>query len=174
MKELNIKELSLNTYQTISKDWLALCAGNQDNGYNAMTIAWGSVGGLWERGSHSNQLPTFICYVRPGRYTKTFMDSNDYFTVNHFDSDYKRNLAILGSRSGRDGDKISQANLTVNSNHDYTYFNEANMVIVCKKLYAAPLQQEGFIDKDLVDFNYPKRDFHTMYVGEIVKVLVKE
>ena len=38
----------------------------------------------------------------------------------------------------------------------------------------AAFSEDGFVDRDLVEFNYPKRDFHTMYIGEIVKVLVRE
>lgn len=48
------------------------------------------------------------------------------------------------------------------------------MVLVCRKLYQAPLLEEGFVDKGLIDFNYPKKDFHEMYIGEILKVLVQE
>ncbi|MDO4962171.1 MAG: hypothetical protein Q4E57_10060 [Eubacteriales bacterium] len=33
---------------------------------------------------------------------------------------------------------------------------------------------EGFFDKELIDFNYPEGDFHTMYIGEIIQVFCKE
>ena len=46
------------------------------------------------------------------------------------------------------------------------------MVFVCRKLYQAPLVESGFVDNGLIDFNYPEKDFHEMYIGEIVKVLV--
>ena len=55
-----------------------------------------------------------------------------------------------------------------------TYFAEADMVFVCRKLYSGILTGNGFVDQGLIDFNYPERDFHTMYIGEIMKVLVNE
>jgi hypothetical protein len=48
------------------------------------------------------------------------------------------------------------------------------MVFVCRKLYRAPILEEGFLDKELMNAVYPNRDFHDMYIGEIVKVYVKE
>ena len=55
----------------------------------------------------------------------------------------------------------------------YTYFSEASLVMVCRKLYQAPVVEEGFLDKELMDDCYPNKDFHDLYVGHIVKVLVK-
>jgi hypothetical protein len=56
----------------------------------------------------------------------------------------------------------------------YTYFEEARLVLVCRKLYRAPLKAEGFLDTAVMDKCYPERDFHDLYVGEIVKVLAAE
>lgn len=173
-KEISIKELKLNPFSDFGNNWMALCAGNQENGYNAMTIAWDHFGSLWERNTHVNRLPTAICYVRPTRYTKEFIDKNDFFTLSCFDESHKKKLAYLGSHSGRDGDKIKAANLTPIFLDDTTYFKEAKMVYVCKKIYHAPLVADGFTNQELIDFNYPNRDFHEMYIGKIVKILIPE
>lgn len=174
MKEINVKEYTLNPFKAFGEDWMALTAGNEADGYNTMTIAWGHFGTIWERGNHANHLPTVICYVRPGRYTKNFMDKEEYFTLSRFDPSYKKSLGYLGSHSGRDGDKAKAAGLTPVFADGTTYFAEANTVYLCRKLYQAPLKEEGFLDKGLIDFNYPNRDYHEMYVGEIIKVLVSE
>lgn len=84
MKEIAIQDLQLNPFSVFGKDWMALTAGNEQNGYNAMTIAWEHLGSIWERGNHRNCLPTAICYVRPSRYTKEFMDKEELFTLSHF------------------------------------------------------------------------------------------
>ena len=55
-----------------------------------------------------------------------------------------------------------------------TAFAEAKLVLVCRKLFRAPLLEEGFVDKSVVEDCYPKRDLHDMYIGEITKVYVKE
>lgn len=65
MNEIKIQDLHVNPFTLFSKDWMALAAGNEQDGYNAMTVAWGHLGSIWERGSHRNCLPTAVCYVRP-------------------------------------------------------------------------------------------------------------
>lgn len=57
-KEVNIAEFQTKPFEIFGKDFMALCAGSEQNGCNAMTIAWGHLGSLWERGSHANRLPT--------------------------------------------------------------------------------------------------------------------
>lgn len=170
-KEVDIKTRQVNPIALFGDDWMALTAGNGRDGYNTMTVAWGHIGALWERESHSNILPTAICYVRPGRYTKKFMDKEPYFTLCHF-SDKKKALGYLGTHSGRDGNKIKTVGFTPVFDGNAVYFAEADAVYFCRKLYQAPLLESGFKDRELIDFNYPQKDFHEMYVGEIIKVLV--
>ncbi len=172
-KEIDIKTLQLNPFTLFGKDWLALTAGTEEHGFNSMTVAWGHLGSVWERGTHQNCLPTAICYVRPSRYTKTFMDQESYFSLTHFGNGHKKALAYLGTHSGRSEDKIASAELTPVFSDGTTYFAEADLVLICRKLYHAPLLENGYVDRGLIDFNYPERDFHEMYVGEIVKVLKK-
>lgn len=174
MKEISFKDLRINPFSCFGEDWMALTSGNQTDGYNAMTVAWGHLGSIWERGNHRNCLPTATCFVRPSRYTKTFMDKESYFSLSHFDASRKKALAYLGSHSGRDEDKTKAAGFTPVFEAGTTYLNGADMVLICRKLYHAPLLESGFEDCELVEFNYPQRDFHEMYIGEIVKVLVKE
>ena len=64
--------------------------------YNTMTISWGGLGTLWSR-------PVATVYVKPVRYTYHFLEKNDYFTVSFFPEEYKKDLGILGSKSGRNG-----------------------------------------------------------------------
>lgn len=173
-KEMNVKDFGWNSITGFGNDWAALTAGNEEKGYNAMTIAWGQIGSLWEIGTHANRLPVATVYVRPQRYTKEFMDKEEYFTISSFGPSGKKILGVLGSRSGRDTDKIKDAGLHPVFEKDYTYYEEAELVIVCRKMYSAPLTESGFADKDVMEFNYPKRDFHEMYIGEIVKVLKKD
>lgn len=78
-------------------------------------------------------------------------------------------MAYLGTHSGRDEDKVSRAGLTPVFGADCTWFEEAKLVLVCRKLYHAPLLEKGFTDFKIVEQNYPERDFHEMYIGEIVE-----
>ena len=173
-REVDYKELSLNPMTLFGDDWMALTSGNKEQGFNSMCIAWGHMGTLWERDSHSNRLPTVTCFVRPGRHTKGIMDKEELFTLSRFPEKYRKNLAYLGTHSGRDGDKIKNSGLTAVQEDGTMYFDEADIVLVCRKLYQAPLIEDGFIDRGLIDFNYPEKDYHEMYIGEIIKVLIKE
>ena len=170
MKEIEVKDLLLNPMTKISDEWMLVTAGCAERGYNTMTASWGHLGSIW---GHGKGLPTAICYIRPQRYTKQFTDREDLYTLCFFPG-YKKELGYLGSHSGRDGDKVAKVGLTPVFGDGYTYFAEAELVLVCRKLYQAPLREEYFLDRKIVDIHYPERDFHDMYIGEIVKVLVGE
>lgn len=170
MKEIDISAVSINPMTAIAKQWMLITAGTEEAGYNTMTASWGHLGSVW---GHGGGLPTAAVYVRPQRYTKQFVDREPLFTLCFFEGK-KQALAYLGSHSGRDGDKVAAAGLTPAFGEGYTYFEEASLVLVCRKLYRAPLVEEGFLDKAIVEDCYPERDFHDLYIGEIVKVLVKE
>lgn len=174
MKEISVQELKLNPMTMIGQEWMLITAGNQEKGYNTMTAAWGHLGSIWSLPGRKGHLPTAVIYVRPQRYTKEFVDREDRFTLTFFDESWKKQLGYLGTVSGRDEDKIAKAGLTPVFGDGTTWFEEAKLVLVCRKLYQQELCSEGFVDKDVLENNYPKRDLHTMYIGEIEKVLVNE
>lgn len=173
-REINIDELSMNPYTMFSDEWAALSEGNENDGYNAMTIAWGTIGALWEKYSHNNRLPIITVYVRSGRYTKEMLDRHDTFSVAFLGKENRKILGYLGSHSGRREDKYIYAGITPIFDENTVYPSESRLVFICKKVYQNPILEEGFLDKELIDFNYPNHDFHEMYVGRIEKVLVRE
>lgn len=136
-----------------------------------MTACWGHMGVVWGAGKGR---PTAIVYVRPNRYTKEFMDREGAFTLSVLGNEYKKQMAYLGTHSGRNEDKIEVTGLTPVFDDDTAFFEEAKLVVVCKTIYRAPLVEEGFIDNTLVSENYPKKDFHDMYIGEIIDVFVQK
>ena len=118
-------------------------------------------------------IPTATIYLRPQRYTKEFIDREDLFTIVFLPDGYRKQLAYIGTYSGRDVDKIKETGLTPVFGEGYTYFDEASKVFVCRKIYHSSLKEDGFTDGNLIDYNYPNKDFHEMYIGEIVDLLVK-
>ncbi len=169
MKEINYKDMKFNPFNLIGEEWMLVSAGNKQTGCNTMTASWGHLGCLW---GHND--PTAVIYLRPSRYTKEFVDREDYFTLCVMEKDFKKQMAYLGSVSGRNEDKIAKAGLTPVYDDNSVYFKEAKLVLVCKKLYHSELQEDGFVYKQTVEDNYSQHDFHTMYVGKIEKILVKE
>lgn len=171
MKEISYKELKINPITAISDDWVELVTGKEGDKVNAMTISWGEIGSLW---GHGAGMGVVTIYVRPQRFSKILLDKEDYFTLCFFGGDYKKELAYLGTHSGRDEDKIAKVGFTSTSKKDYSYINESKMVFVCRKLYRQTMKEECFIDKSIIDDCYPKKDFHDIYIAKIEKVLIKE
>ena len=167
MREITVADLNKNAITLIGKEWMLITAGNETDGCNTMTASWGHLGEIWGK-------PTSVIYIRPQRFTKEFVDREEMYTLTFFPAEYKEKLAYLGSHSGRDEDKVAKVGLTPVFEKDYTYFAEASLTLICRKLYRASLTEEGFFDSKIVESCYPDKDFHDMYVGEIVKVLVNE
>lgn len=165
-KEIEIKNLNMNPFTLIGDEWLLITAGTEGK-FNTMTASWGGLGVFWGKNSAT-------IYIRPSRYTKQFIDSNDTFTLSFFKEDYKKSLGICGSVSGRDVNKVEKANLTPIFNEENTYFDEAKMVFVCKKMYHTDVKSENFDNPEYDATMYPDKDYHTIYISEILKVLVKE
>ncbi|MGL5973306.1 MAG: flavin reductase [Oscillospiraceae bacterium] len=164
-KKINTSSLSLNPFESISKEWFLVTAGDKSN-FNTMTASWGSVGHLWN-------LDVFFSFVRPQRHTFSFCEENLYYSICFFDEQYKKDLVFCGRNSGANTDKIKNTNLTpVFDENETPFFKESNLVFICKKLYVDRLKEDSFLNSDLSIKNYPKKDFHQMYVGEIISVLV--
>lgn len=164
-KEINPKELNESTFKLIGSDWMLITAA-KDETVNTMTASWGGLGVLW------NKNVAYI-FIRPQRYTKEFVDASDKFSLTFFDESFKKDLSYLGTVSGRDEDKISKTKLNVSYIENIPVFQEAKLTILCRKLYAQDLDPNCFIDKSLADKCYPNKDYHTVYVAEIEKVLIK-
>ena len=169
MKEINYKDMKFNPFNLIGGEWMLVAAGSEQSGCNTMTASWGHLGCLW---GHND--PTAIIYLRPSRETKKVVDEEPYFTLCVMDNSFKKQMAYLGSVSGRDENKIARTGLTLVYADNSVYFAEAKLVLVCKKMYVQELQESGFQYQKTIDESYPQRDFHTMYVGKIEKILVRD
>ena len=162
MNEMKIEDLKFNPFTLLGKEW-CLIGAKKDDKFNAMTASWGGIGVLWNKN-------VVTIYVRPQRYTREFMEAQDYFTLSFFDASYKKALGIYGSKSGRDINKEEETGLHRQDDGNYAYLKEAKFVLECKKLYCAKMDPSEFIDKD-IEGNYPEKDYHYVYIGEITKVL---
>lgn len=162
-QEMNICSLNFNPFTKISKEWMLITAGNKKK-CNTMTASWGGVGVLW------NKNVSFI-FLRPQRYTLEFLEKGDFYSLCFFDESQREILNYCGSHSGRDVDKIKEAGLTTVYDGGVPYFEEARSVIICRKLYGQNMEPSCFIDSSVEQKNYPNKDYHKMFVGEIVKVL---
>ncbi len=162
-KEISPKEIKGNLIEAIANEWMLVSAGNSEK-YNMMTASWGFMGEMW--GSDCA-----IAMIRPQRYTMELVDENDYFTLSFY-GDKKDIHKVCGSKSGRDTDKTALTGLTPVFDDNTVYFEEARMVLVCKKQYLQRLEENCFIDKEPLRW-YGEKDYHNMIIGRIERVLIK-
>ena len=162
------EDFLLNPFNYFSQPGgMLVCAGNKEKS-NAMTIGWGALGNLWGHGTS-----TVTVYVAEKRFTRQFMEDNEYFTIMTFkDRDV---LRYMGTKSGRDGDKAAALGLHVAYTENGTpYYQEAECVIECKTMYSQEFDPKHFRDDVPRDFyNGFSAGFHAFYIGKIVKALKK-
>ena len=165
-KQITPREIEGNAVKLFADDWFALAAG-QEGDMNLMTIAWGNIGVLWGK-------PVVTVYVSTSRYTNSFMERNNYFTITRFPASMRDKLQYLGSVSGRDEDKVKGAGITAEFTElGNPIFSEADLAIECRKIYAEPFKPELLPLEQREWYDQRGLGIHVAYVGEIVNVWKK-
>ena len=164
-KTVEPKELQENVFSLIGDKWMLVTAGTAEH-CNTMTASWGGLGVIWGA-------PAATCYIRPQRYTKEFVDREEYFTLAFFGEEHRKALALCGSKSGREVDKVKECGFTTKTaGCGAPYFEEADLVLVCRKRFVQPMDPDN-MPEEVKEKWYPKKDYHIMYIGEIVEALKK-
>lgn len=169
LKKIDINDYVTNVFTDFKMKW-ALCTSGDINNHNSLTIGWGSLGVLWRKN---------ICtvYVRGSRYTNDYLQNSDYFTVSFYPECCKESLKMYGTLSGRDNDKDKISGFKVIELDNGVSYEEAELVIVCKKIYQDDFKPELFLSKDIDDFYAPtiEKDntYHYFYIGEIISIYKK-
>lgn len=159
-KKLLPTELADNVFEQIGKEWVLLGAA-ADGKANAMTISWGGMGVLWKKN-------VVFVFVRHSRHTFGLMEQAETFSLSWLDDPGHKLLAYMGKVSGRDEDKIAKSGLTMALRDGAPTFAQATQTMVCRKLYAQDQDPALFVDRAILDSCYTDRDWHRMYVGEIL------
>jgi flavin reductase (DIM6/NTAB) family NADH-FMN oxidoreductase RutF len=168
LKPIAFEDFSPRIFHLFDEQWLLLACGDfSKKHFNVMTISWGSIGIIWNR-------PFVQVVVRPSRYTFEFMNQYDTFTVSAFQEEYRKSLDVLGSTSGRDGDKIAGSGVTPVASHKVSSpgFAEAELVLECRKLFWQDIDNRHFVDPG-IEKHYPEKDYHRMFFGEVVGMFGK-
>ena len=164
---IDIKSIAPEVFRDFVTKNALLTAGNKEE-WNTMTIGWGQLGSLWN-------VPACTVFVRPERYTYAFMERHDYFTVSIIPADRRDIAKLCGTKSGREVDKAAECGLTVHYGQgDAPYFEEAELVLVCKKLYAQDLDPSHVTDGGPISPFYGKAgNWHRMYIGRVMEAYAK-
>jgi flavin reductase (DIM6/NTAB) family NADH-FMN oxidoreductase RutF len=157
-------EFVAGPFELWDHQWALLASGDfASRRFNCMTVSWGSLGVIWNQ-------PFAMVLVRPQRYTYKFIEQFDTFTLCVFPESHRGTLENLGTRSGREIDKIGASGLTPIAAVRVAspIFDEAELAIECRKMYFDDLEHRHF----LADFIMPmyRGDYHRMYFGQVVHI----
>ncbi len=155
-------ELKTDIFKLFNEEWALVTAGTGKS-FNTMTVSWGGAGTLWGKSA-------VTVYVKPVRYTHEFLDANDFFTVSFYPEEYRKALMLLGSKSGRNCDKVKESGLTPRLLENAVTFNEAHTTLLCRKIYRQDMDTSTMPDK-VVNAFYKTEAPHTMYIGEVVEIV---
>ena len=173
-REISPSEIGGNVIDMIGREWMLVTAAKDGaregdvcgSTYNTMTASWGGIGVLW------NKNVSFV-FIRDSRYTLEFVDGNDYYSLSFFGGSHQKELLYCGRNSGRDVDKMKETGLEPVFGDKAPGFAQAEIVLVCRKLYRQSMTAESFLDKELIDKFYADSDWHEIFVGEICEVWTK-
>lgn len=168
LQPIHLMTLTPEIFRDFVMKHALLTAGDKE-GYNTMTIGWGQLGSIWNE-------PVCTVFVRPERHTYGFMEKSGYFTVSIIPESRRDISRVCGSKSGREVDKAAECGLTVAYGQgDAPYFEEAELVLVCKKLYAQDLDPSHVTDGGPIHKFYGKAgNWHRMYMGQVVEAYSKK
>lgn len=142
---------------------------NDGDKMNVMTIGWGNLGFIWKK-------PIFTALVRYSRYTYELLEKSGEFAVCvPAKNGLKKELAICGTKSGRDLDKFQECRLTPLKAQVVSapIIKECGLHLECKVIYKQGMD-ENFLNPNVKDDCYSQGDYHVIYYGEIVACYAQE
>ncbi|WP_321332589.1 flavin reductase [uncultured Bacteroides sp.] len=170
-KQIIPEEISDNVFTLVGKVFPVITAGKEDH-YNSMIGSGGGLGFLFKR-------PTTWCVLRADRYTLEMIQKEQTYTMSYFSDEYKEQILFLGSKSGRDSEKMKEVELTsVQTPSGDISFKEARLIIECKLTQITTLNPNDFCTqeaKDYINEAYKEPNDYRKYVfGEITHIWVKK
>ena len=161
MKDVDYMSVAEDSINKIKEG--AFLTVKSGNGLNTMTIGWATFGIVWRK-------PIMMVAVRSSRHTFGIMEAAGDFTVTVPAGGMDKEIAFCGSKSGRDVDKFKECNLETTGSRQV-----ASPVI---KTGRAPLRVQNRLQvrhgsrristRGMISSLYPKKDYHTLYFGEIL------
>lgn len=175
-REINVLDYASEILKAVNKG--VLITSKFENKVNSMTISWGTLGIEWAK-------PIFIAFIREHRYTRELLEKGTSFTINiPMQGSNRKPIGYLGTKSGRDRDKLKDMNLTLVPSDivDAPAIKEYPLTLECRIVYKQ-LQDRNALAKEKMVF-YPQdvpetyhdrnKDFHVAFYGEIEKAYIIE
>jgi flavin reductase (DIM6/NTAB) family NADH-FMN oxidoreductase RutF len=160
-----------NVFKLVGEDFTVITAGTELD-YNSMTASWGGWGILFNE-------PATWCLLRASRYTLEYIRRENLYTMCYFDDQYKDQVLLFGSSSGRDSDKMKQHTLTaVETPEGSIAYKEARLIIECELIEITTVRPDDFYTADarqfITDAYEDAHDYHKLVFGKIARVWVRE
>jgi flavin reductase (DIM6/NTAB) family NADH-FMN oxidoreductase RutF len=157
-------KFALETLRKLEDPGLLLVGVKRNGKPNVMAIGWGFVGVLWGK-------PVFLVAVRPSRFTHEFIEDTGEFTVNVPSEGMEKAVGYCGEVSGRKHDKFKKCNLTLAKGKKVNapVIKECKIHYECKVVHKLKVKRD-LVPPDLKKAFYPKGNFHTLYLGEILAI----
>ena len=170
-KQISPEEICDNVFTLVGKVFPDITAGKEDH-YNSMIGSGGGLGLLFKK-------PTTWCILRADRYTLELIQKEQTYTMSYFPDEYKKQVLFLGSKSGRDSEKMKEVELTgVQTPSGDMSFKEARLIIECKLTALTTVNPNDYYSQEAKDFikeAYKEANVYRKFVfGEITHVWIKK
>ncbi len=170
-KQISPEEICDNVFTLVGKDFFVLTAGKADH-FNSMVGSGGGLGLLFRK-------PTTWCILRADRYTLELIQKEQTYTMSYFPSEFREQMLFLGSKSGRDSEKMREVELaSVQTPCGDMSFKEARLIFECKLTALTTADPNDFCTqdaKDAINEAYKEANVYRKFVfGEITHVWVKK
>ena len=161
--EISPDIFGMNVFRNIGKEHMIVTASNGEK-HNGMTASWGGIGVLFYR-------PVMFLFVRPERYTYTFLEKGAYATLSFFSPAYRAAVAYYGTHSGRVTDKERETGLTsFRTAHGGIGYREATYILGGELIYRGKLEESGFLDRSLLR-HYENGGYHGVFITDVREIL---
>jgi len=170
-EQISPEDISDNVFTLVGKIFPVVTVGNEEN-YNSMTASGGGMVMLFRK-------PATMLIFPLNRYTLELIQKEQRYTMSYFPDEYKEQVMFLGSKSGRDTQKMKEVEFTaIRTPSGNISFQEARLIVECKLMQiTTPVFPDDFYSQEAVDYmNEPYKDIgeHRRYVfGEITHVWAK-
>jgi flavin reductase (DIM6/NTAB) family NADH-FMN oxidoreductase RutF len=169
--QISPEEISDNVFTLVGKDFTVITAGKEDH-YNSMIGSGGGLGMLFMK-------PTTWCILRADRYTLELIQKVQTYTMSYFSNEFKERMLFLGSKSGRDSEKMKEVELTsVQTPSGDMSFKEARLILECKLTALTIANPDDFYTqetKDYINEAYQEANvYRKLAFGEITRVWMKK
>ena len=169
-KQISPEEIRDDVFTLTGRIFPVVTAGKKDN-YNSMTASGGGMGMIFMK-------PATWCIFPENRYTLEIIKKEQAYTLSYFPDEYREQVLFLGSKSGRDSDKMKEVKLTgIQTPSGNMSFKEARLIIECKLAQVTTPSPDDFYTqeaRDYIDEAYQKAKVYRQYVfGEITHVWMK-